>query len=54
MLGVTLVGLYASEMILSAEMMIGSRLPAEALRKLIFPHPTVGEVMKEALFRIEE
>ena len=53
-LGVTLVGLYASEMILSAEMMIGSRLPAEALRKLIFPHPTVGEVMKEALFRIEE
>lgn len=51
-LGVVLVGLYASEMILSAEMMIESGLPAERLQKFVFPHPTVGEVMKEALLRI--
>ncbi len=50
-LGVTLVGLYASEMILSAEMMIDTELPLERLKKFVFPHPTVGEVMKEALFR---
>ena len=51
-LGVTMVGLYASEMILSAEMMIDTELPAEQLKKYVFPHPTVGEVIKEALFRI--
>ena len=50
-LGVTLVGLYASEMILSAEMMIDTELPPERLKKFVFPHPTVGEVIKEALFR---
>ena len=51
-LGVTMVGLYASEMILSAEMMIDTELPAEQLKKYVFPHPTVGEVIKEAIFRI--
>ena len=49
-LGVTLAGLYASEIILSAEMMIESELPLEQLKKLVFPHPTVGEVIKEALY----
>lgn len=51
-LGVVLVGLYASEMILSAEMMIDTELPLSQLKKIVFPHPTVGEVMKEALFHI--
>ena len=39
-------------MILSAEMMIDTELPLEQLKKIVFPHPTVGEVMKEALFHI--
>ena len=51
-LGVTMVGLYAAEMILAAEMMIDSGLSPEKLKKLVFPHPTVGEIMKEALFRV--
>ena len=51
-LGVTLVGLYASEMILSAEMMIDTGLTVPRLKKFVFPHPTVGEVIKEALFRL--
>ena len=51
-LGVTMVGLYAAEMILAAEMMIDSELNPEKLKKLVFPHPTVGEIMKEALFRV--
>ena len=51
-LGVTLTGLYASEMILSAEMMIDTELPLNQLKKIVFPHPTVGEVIKEALFHI--
>ncbi len=51
-LGVTMIGLYASEMILSAEMMAYTELPLSELKKIVFPHPTVGEVIKEALFHI--
>ena len=52
LLGVHMVGAYASEIIFSAGMMIESRLPADALKKLIFPHPTVGEIIRELLFEI--
>ncbi len=48
--GVHMIGSYASEMILSAEMMILSKRPLKDLQKIIFPHPTVGEVIREALF----
>ncbi len=51
-LGMTLVGPYASELILAGELMIDTELPPERLKKLVFPHPTVGEVIKEALFQV--
>jgi dihydrolipoamide dehydrogenase len=50
LLGVHMIGAYASEIIFSAAMMIESRRPADALKKLIFPHPTVGEIIKESLY----
>jgi dihydrolipoamide dehydrogenase len=52
LLGVHMIGGYASEIIFSAAMMIESRRPADALKKLIFPHPTVGEIIKELLFEL--
>ncbi|MDR0653895.1 MAG: dihydrolipoyl dehydrogenase [Synergistaceae bacterium] len=52
LLGVHMIGGYASEIIFSAAMMIESRLPADSLKKLIFPHPTVGEIIRELLFEI--
>ena len=52
LLGVHIFGPYASEMILSAEQMLETELPVERLRKLVFPHPTVGEVLREGLFRL--
>ena len=51
-LGVHLVGSYASEMIYGAAMMVWSRLPVEHLDKIVFPHPTVCEVIREALFML--
>lgn len=54
LLGAHLIGSYASELILSAAMMVESHWPARALQKLVFPHPTVGEVIKEALFMLDE
>ncbi|MGI6093887.1 MAG: dihydrolipoyl dehydrogenase [Lachnospiraceae bacterium] len=46
--GVHMIGSYASEIILSAEMMMGRSLTE--LKKLVFPHPTVGEIIRETLF----
>ncbi|MDR1131779.1 MAG: dihydrolipoyl dehydrogenase [Oscillospiraceae bacterium] len=52
LLGLHLLGPYASEMILAAELMLDTRLPYERLQRLVFPHPTVGEVIRETLFKI--
>ena len=51
-IGVHLVGSYASEMILSAAMMVDSELPPERIKKFVFPHPTVCEVIREAIFKL--
>lgn len=51
-LGVHMIGSYASEQILAAELMLDTELSPERLKKLVFPHPTVGEVLREALFKI--
>ena len=48
--GAHVIGSYASEIILSAAFMIESNWPVEALRELVFPHPTVGEALRDALF----
>jgi len=50
--GAHIIGSYASEIAISMAFMIESRWPAKALRELTFPHPTVGEALREALFKI--
>ena len=50
--GVHIVGSYASEMIYGAAMMVQSKLPLQHLDKIVFPHPTVCETIREALFMI--
>ena len=52
LLGVHLLAPYASEMIYGASLMLEMRLSVEEIRELIFPHPTVGEVIREGLFMI--
>jgi dihydrolipoamide dehydrogenase len=49
-IGVQMIGNYASELILSAGLMIESTLPVESLQKVVFAHPTVGEILREVLF----
>lgn len=48
--GVHMIGSYASEIIYGAEMMIASKKPLTELQKLVFPHPSVAEVIRGALF----
>ncbi len=51
-LGVHMIGNYASEIIYGAAMMVDNQMRVEQVQKLVFPHPTVGEVIREGLFMI--
>lgn len=49
-LGVTMYGSYASEIIYGAAMMVETEMRVADVQKLVFPHPTVCEVIREAMF----
>jgi dihydrolipoamide dehydrogenase len=51
-LGVHMLGNPSSEMIFGACMAIEQELTVEALQEVVFPHPTVSEIIKETLFAI--
>lgn len=51
-IGVHMIGSYASEIIYGAAMMVDREMRVEQVQKLVFPHPTVGEVIREAMFMI--
>ena len=50
--GVHMIGSYASEIIYGAAMMIETELRVEDIRQIVFPHPTVSEVIREAMWEI--
>ncbi len=52
-LGCHILGSYASEIILAAGFIIEAEMTLKEARELIFPHPTVGEIIREAIFQIE-
>ena len=51
--GAHMVGSYASEIIASIGMMVDTEMSIERLKKFVFPHPTVGEVIHDALYSIK-
>ncbi|MDR1158991.1 MAG: FAD-dependent oxidoreductase [Oscillospiraceae bacterium] len=50
LLGVHMLGNPCSEIISTVSLAMGREVPIEALKKVIFPHPTVGEILRETLF----
>ncbi|MBA2133061.1 dihydrolipoyl dehydrogenase [Capillibacterium thermochitinicola] len=48
LLGVHLIAEYASELIYGAGLMIDRELRIDEIEKIVFPHPTVSEIIKEA------
>lgn len=50
LIGVHMIGNYASELIYGAALMIEMEMRAEDVRQLVFPHPTVSEIIREAMF----
>lgn len=51
-IGVHMIGSYVSEMIYGAGLMIETELRVDDIKELVFPHPTVSEVIREALFEL--
>lgn len=49
-IGAHLLGNPASELIVIAGLAIEKGMKADELRSIVFPHPTVGEIIKETLF----
>ena len=52
LVGCHMVGSYASEIIMTATMMVDTEMTPNRLQKLVFPHPTVAEIIREAIFHI--
>lgn len=49
-IGVHMLGNPSSEIISTAAAIIGREMPLEAVKKIVFPHPTVAEIIREAAF----
>ena len=52
-LGVHMIGSYASEIIYGAAAMVARHDRVGDVRRLVFPHPTVAEVIREGMFMID-
>ena len=53
-LGVHMIGAYAGEMIWGAAQMIELQLRVTDARQIIFPHPTVSEIIRETLWEFPD
>ena len=53
-LGVHLIGAYAGEMIWGAAQMLETQLRVTDARQIIFPHPTVSEIIREVLWEFKD
>ncbi len=48
-LGVHMIGSYASEIISTAGVMIAKRMTIDMVKDIVLPHPTVGEILKNLI-----
>ena len=52
LLGVHMIGAACSEMIAGAAIMIESETRVDEIKEIVFPHPTVSETIRDAVFHI--
>ncbi len=51
LLGCHVIGNYASEFIVAAGIMVETQMKIDDIKELVFPHPTVCEMIREAIFQ---
>ena len=54
LLGVSMIGNYASEIIYGAAIMVDRHMTVKDVKNMVFPHPTVCEVIREAAYAVGE
>jgi dihydrolipoamide dehydrogenase len=52
LIGVHMIGNYSSEMIYGAALMIEAEMRVQDIKELVFPHPTVSEIIRETIFEL--
>ncbi len=52
LIGVHMIGNYASEIIYGAAIFMEQEMVVEDIQKIVFPHPTVSEILREAIFQL--
>ncbi len=52
LIGAHMIGSYASEIIYGAAIMIETEMRVEDIKELVFPHPTVSEIIREGIFQL--
>lgn len=52
LLGVHMIANYASEIIYGVALMLEMEMKPEEISRIVFPHPTVSEIIKEGVFQI--
>ncbi|HHW00840.1 MAG TPA: dihydrolipoyl dehydrogenase [Clostridiaceae bacterium] len=52
-IGVHMIGNYSSEIIYGAGLMIETEMRVDDIKELVFPHPTVCEVIREGIFALD-
>lgn len=52
LIGVHMIGNYSSEIIYGAGLMIENEMRVDDVKELVFPHPTVCEIIREAIFEV--
>mgnify|MGYP000874268238 CR=1 FL=1 len=52
LVGVHMIANYASEIIWGADALIEKQLTVDEIKKIVFPHPTVCEIIREAVFQL--
>lgn len=52
LIGVHMIGSYASEIIYGAGLMIETEMRVQDIKELVFPHPTVSEIIREGIFQL--
>ncbi|MBR7142662.1 MAG: dihydrolipoyl dehydrogenase [Clostridia bacterium] len=50
--GCHMIGNYSSEIIYGAAMMIETEMRIDDIKEIVFPHPSVSEILREAIFEI--
>jgi dihydrolipoamide dehydrogenase len=52
LIGVHMIANYASEIIYGAGIMVEKEMTIDEIKELVFPHPTVSEIIREAVFQL--